>query len=120
MRVQSSDQAVTEVVAKELALLRPAVRGDRATVLGLLHEDFVEFGASGRIWDRTQIADALARDPGDVTPEAEEMRAVRLDEHVILLTYRARRPDRVSLRSSLWRHSAAGWQLFFHQGTLSS
>lgn len=75
MRVHSSDQSVTEVLAKELALLRPAVRGDRATVVALLHEDFVEFGASGRIWNRAQIADALARDPGDVTPEAEEMRA---------------------------------------------
>lgn len=115
--VEPSDPEVAEVVAKELTLLQPAVRGDRAMVVALLHEAFREFGASGRTWDRSGIADALENDPGDVGAQAEEMRAIRLDQHVILLTYRARRPDRQSLRSSLWVHGAAGWQLFFHQGT---
>jgi len=112
-----SDEAVAEVMAKELALLAPAVRSDRAAVASLLHEAFREFGASGRTWDRSRIVDTLATEPGDTAAEAEEMRAVRLGEDVILLTYRARRPDRVSLRSSLWVHGAVGWQLFFHQGT---
>src|SRR5207302_8154735 len=85
--VDVSDEAVADVVAKELALLRPAVRGDRAVVDGLLHEAFREFGASGRTWDRSGIADTLATDPGDVAAEAEEMRAVRLGEDVIFLTY---------------------------------
>ncbi|MCA1846341.1 MAG: nuclear transport factor 2 family protein, partial [Actinobacteria bacterium] len=98
--VDLSDEAVAEVMAKELALLAPAVRSDRAAVASLLHEAFREFGASGRTWDRSRIVDTLATEPGDTAAEAEEMRAVRLGEDVILLTYRARRPDRVSLRSS--------------------
>jgi len=112
-----SDRALAEVIAKEFALLDPAVRGDRSAVVGFLHEAFREFGASSRIWDRSEIADALARDPGGVTVEAEDLQAVRLDDHVILLTYRARRPGRETLRSSIWIHGTAGWQLFFHQGT---
>jgi len=39
-----------EVVRRELLLLDPVVRADVGRVRGLLHPDFVEFGASGRIW----------------------------------------------------------------------
>jgi probable F420-dependent oxidoreductase len=111
------DPSVAEVIANELALLRPAVRSDRAAVLRLLHDSFREFGASGRTWDRHEIADALAAEPGTEAAEVEDMQAVRLSPDVILLTYRARRPDRTSLRSSVWVKGPSGWQLFFHQGT---
>jgi ribonuclease HI len=112
------DGAVREVVEKEMELLRPAVRADRQMVVGLLHEQFREFGASGRMWNQAEIAASLAAETGDVAAEAEDLQAVRLADDVVLLTYRARRPDRVSLRSSLWVCSPAGWQLFFHQGTI--
>jgi ribonuclease HI len=111
------DDVLHEVVEKELALLRPAVRADRQKVLGLLHEQFREFGASGRMWTQAQIVASLAAEPGEVVAEAEDLQAVRLAEDVVLLTYRARRPDRVSLRSSLWVCSPDGWELLFHQGT---
>lgn len=61
--VDVSDEAAADVVAKERALLRPAVRRDRAVVDGLLHEAFREFGASGRTRDRSGIADKT-RDGG--------------------------------------------------------
>jgi hypothetical protein len=44
---------------------------------------------------------------------------MRMAAEVILLTYRTRRPDRVTLRSSVWRRDAEGrWRLVFHQGTI--
>jgi hypothetical protein len=116
-QVDGWEGAVREVVEKELALLRPAVRADPQAVVGLLHEEFREFGASGRMWNQAQIAASLAAETGDVAAEAEDLQAVRLADGVVLLTYRARRPDRVSLRSSLWVSGPAGWQLLFHQGT---
>ncbi|SNR90749.1 hypothetical protein SAMN06272737_1384 [Blastococcus mobilis] len=82
----------------------------------LLHQDFQEFGASGRVWDREAIVDALAADPAAPGP-AEAFAPVRLAEDVVLLTYRVS-GEAGSLRSSLWvRDTAAGWQLRFHQGT---
>jgi len=51
-----------EVVKRELLLLDPAVRADLGKVRALLHPDFVEFGASGRIWDAEAIAGSLAAD----------------------------------------------------------
>ncbi|MGY1712758.1 DUF4440 domain-containing protein [Geodermatophilus sp. SYSU D00758] len=104
------------VVELERLLLRPDARADRQRVAALLHPDFREFGASGRVWDREAIVRALAADPA-VQGTAEAFEAVRLAEDVVLLTYRVT-GDRGSLRSSLWvRDGAAGWRLRFHQGT---
>ena len=114
------DDAIAEVIDKELALLQPDVRADPEAVAGLLHDEFREFGASGRTWDRAQTIASLADETGEVWAEAEDMEAVRLADAVVLLTYRARRPDRVSLRSSVWVRGDAGWQLLFHQGTVCS
>ena len=44
----------------EEALLDSAVRRHPEFVLALLAEDFVEFGASGKTWNRQQIVDLLA------------------------------------------------------------
>ena len=116
-RPDQSDPTVSEVVALELALLTPQVRADPGSVIGLLHEDFVEFGASGRTWDRAGIAAALAANAGGGTATVQDLRPVRLADDVILLTYRAVRPDRVTMRSSLWVQAAGRWRLLFHQGT---
>jgi ribonuclease HI len=107
---------VAEVVEKELSLLQPETRSSPDAVLDLLHERFREFGASGRIWNRSAIAQALAADPGSGS-EAQDMMAVQVAPDVVLLTYLARTPDRISLRSSLWVRHQGRWQLFFHQGT---
>jgi ribonuclease HI len=107
---------VDEVVAKELSLLRADTRADAAEVAGLLHDDFREFGASGRVWDRDSVAKALAAEPGDGA-EAHDLDAVRLADNVVLLTYATGPPAGTALRSSLWVRVDGTWRIFFHQGT---
>ncbi len=116
--VSGSDPDVDEVVAKELALLRPDIRADATEVAGLLHDDFREFGASGRVWDRQSVAKALAAEPGD-GGEAHDLDAVRLADNVVLLTYATGPPARTALRSSLWVRDGGTWRILFHQGTPS-
>lgn len=84
----------TNVVHLEQVLLDPEVRADGDRVAALLHPDFVEHGASGRIWDRDGVVEALPVDPV-VVGEAGDFAPVRLAEDVVLL-----------------------WLLRFHQGTL--
>ncbi|RFU21231.1 nuclear transport factor 2 family protein [Geodermatophilus marinus] len=104
------------VVELERLLLRPDTRADPDRVAALLHPEFREFGASGRVWDGEAIVRALGADP-EVRGTAEAFEVVRLAEDVVLLTYRVT-GHRGSLRSSLWvRDGAAGWRLRFHQGT---
>ena len=49
---RDENNQLRQVLELELQLLDPAVRGNRVAVEQLLHPDFVEVGASGRIWDR--------------------------------------------------------------------
>lgn len=111
-----ADPVLQEVANHELSLLEPAVRGNPDAVMSLLHEEFREFGASGRTWNRSTIAAALAADPG-AGAEVEDLRARRIADGVVLVTYLARTPARSSLRSSLWVRTRHGWRLLFHQGT---
>ena len=110
------DGELREVIRREQQLLDPATRSDGELVARLLHPDFVEYGASGRIWDRRSIIEALAADPG-ISSHASDVEAVRLADDVTLVTYRVG-GERESLRSSVWVHDpGAGWRLRFHQGT---
>jgi hypothetical protein len=105
-----------EVIALELRLLEPAVRADRDEVERLLHRDFREIGASGRLWDRASMVTALAEDPGTAAT-ASEVEARVVADGVVLITYVAESASGRSRRSSLWVRGDDGWRVLFHQGT---
>jgi ribonuclease HI len=114
----SHDPDLARVVAAELRLLDPAVRRSRDVAGELLDPDFREFGAFGRVWDRTSTLDSMAAEDAP-PPEADDVTASRVSTDAILVTYRARRGARTTLRSSLWRRRDGGpWRLYFHQGTV--
>ena len=85
----------------------------------LLHPDFVEFGASGRIWDAATLAEAVGAISVPLGQGAvADLIPVSLSVDTVLLTYRVVGHVRPSLRSSVWLRSAEGaWLLRFHQGT---
>jgi ribonuclease HI len=110
------DDDLREVVDRELSLLEPKLRRDPDQVRALLHPDFVEYGSSGQVWDRTSVADATA--DADERIEALDVRARRLGPDAVLLTYRTTTSGRTALRSSTWIRGADGqWLMVFHQGT---
>jgi ribonuclease HI len=108
---------VEEVTQRELSLLSPEVRGDRPQLEALLHPEFVEVGASGRRWTRSQMIDALVDEPGAAGPQVSDLESWPLSTDVVLVTYSARRGGTTSLRSSIWVRGEHGWVARFHQGT---
>ena len=95
------------MVRRELLLLDPVVRADVGRVRGLLHPDFVEFGASGRIWDGVTLVEALAANSVPLGHGAAvDLTPVSLSADTVLLTYRIDQQARSSLRSSVWLRSA--------------
>jgi len=110
------DPELARVVALERALLDPAVRAAPGEVLRLLHPEFCEVGASGRVWDREAIVAALAAEPGGGA-SVSRLAARFVSPDVALVTYRAREGDGASLRSTLWVRGEDGWRARFHQGT---
>src|SRR5687768_11724036 len=112
--MERASALLDEVRALEERLLDPEVRRNATAVGALLHPDFVEFGASGRTWDRQAMVAELARQPGEPV-DAREFRATRLAADVVLLTYRTG----TSLRSSIWcRGEDGAWRIRHHQGTM--
>ena len=114
------DEPFAEVLALELALLRPEVRRDVERVRELLDEDFREIGASGRLWTREETLAALAADHDQERVTVDELQAVELTQDLVLLTYRSDRAGRRARRSSIWRRADGRWRLLHHQGTVTS
>ncbi len=105
----------------EERLLQPEVRRSAAAVDALLAPDFVEFGSSGRVWDRAGIIAALAGE-APAAREVHDFTVRPLADGTALATYRAtnRASGRRTLRSSIWQLHDGQWRIRFHQGTLVS
>ena len=117
----SNEEACAEIIRKERQLLDPEVRHKPDLVRALLHPEFVEFGASGRIWNADSITVTLASEqtPDEIT--ATDFLALPLAADVILLTFKTESAGRACLRSSIWSRSDSDkWLLRFHQGTVIS
>ncbi|MDA8220887.1 DUF4440 domain-containing protein [Desulfosporosinus sp.] len=103
-------------------LLQPEIRGSREEISMLLADDFVEFGVSGRTFDKLQVVEELPHSPA-VPVIIKDFQVKVLSPDVVLATYRAvktnefREEMRNSLRSSIWKFLDGRWQMVFHQGT---
>ena len=111
----------------EEALLKPEIRRSADQVGRLLSEDFVEFGSSGRAYDKAEIIEALQQETPDpaVQIQLTDFSARQLASGGVLVTYRTVRrrgvePNHYRLRSSIWKPIGGRWQMVFHQGTPAS
>lgn len=111
--------AVEAAIEAELRLLDPDVRVSPELFGALLHPEFTEFGASGTRWDRASIVRVLtaSKDPGAAPLTTSGMRGVQLADDLVHLTFDTAGGGRRAHRSSLWRRTDNGWQLWFHQAT---
>lgn len=116
----SESPLVDELRALELRLLDPELRRSPDALEELIDEDFTEFGASGRQFDRDAIVEALGSEsPRECT--VTDFRVTSLAPDVALVTYRVESAgtsdSRASLRSSVWKRRDGRFRLHFHQGT---
>jgi len=106
----------------EEELLQPDVRKTATRLDALLAEGFIEFGSSGRVFDKQDIIDSL-RSESPARRSLTDFKALPLGPEIVLTTYRAVRYGALgeqhihSLRSSVWRLLDGRWQMVFHQGT---
>lgn len=117
------DDSIQAAVAGEIRLLDHEVRSSAILMGELMDPEFFEIGASGRLWDRDSIIAALSQDPErSMAPiQVSEMAGTLLAPGLVHLTYVSNYNGRRARRSSLWRYSTEkGWQVYFHQGTLST
>lgn len=106
----------------EVRLLQPDVRHSASELATLLADEFVEFGSSGRVYDKLSITEALSNESA-VKISVADFKTVLLASDTVLVTYRAvfvkGEGGQIthSLRSSIWKLKDNTWQMVFHQGT---
>ena len=111
------------LIALETEMHRIETRSDPKRLGALLHPDFVEFGRSGRRYDRARIIAELQGETAFPAVRAGDFELTVLAESAALLTYRSSHVDpdgtlsRGTLRSSLWVRENGHWKVRFHQGT---
>lgn len=116
-----SENIETRLLRLETDLHRREVRRSPERLLHYLAPDFIEFGSSGRVFDRTAIIAALqaARHDAEITVSDFQVRTVAADTALVTYVSHARSAEGVfaTRRSSLWQLQGADWCMVFHQGT---
>ena len=106
----------------EKSLHRKSIRRSREKLNDLLHEDFEEIGAMGKIYNKDQIIkELLTETPFSINASNFKLRM--LADHLALLTYKTQNTARnhfarTTLRSSIWKNEGSTWKMIFHQGTI--
>lgn len=101
----------------ELEILDPATREDKARLDFLLRDDFIEFGSSGRVYEKRMLIEMMSKERH--APVIVREFAVRqLSQDTALVTYRSvGQSGQEARRSSVWIREVDRWQMVFHQGT---
>ena len=115
--VQARSDEIREL---EAACLDVEVRADADRLASLIADDFVEFGSSGRVWDKASVLEAVPSERGlafSIYDFAADQVGPDLVHTTFRLSIRDSNSERHSLRSSLWIRRSGRWQMLFHQGT---
>ncbi|MFK8139371.1 MAG: DUF4440 domain-containing protein [Bdellovibrionales bacterium] len=110
------------VIELEKELHSPEVRLNKEKISSLLADDFVEIGASGKRYSKTDILERLSQSkPEPISSSDYEARLIggRYIQ-VLYTTFRSEGEKTFRfLRSSIWRKEEDAWKMVFHQGTPS-
>ena len=109
----------------ETSLHRKQIRNCADAVSALLADCFIEFGSSGKVWDKSSMVESMRREKLDQQITVEDFAARELAPDVVLVTYISKNVAGnqlagSTLRSSLWKRFDGKWQMIFHQGTITS
>jgi len=113
---------LNELIPREPIFHRPELGTTRADLERMTEETFWEVGASGRRYSRQYVLDELEKRRAN---QAEDLWQTR-DFHCLeiaadnyLITYTLIQGARVTRRSTIWRRTAEGWKILYHQGTIA-
>src|SRR5271154_6999280 len=110
-----------ELRQREPIFHHPEFGSTRADFESMTDANFWEVGASGRRYSREYVLHILENRP----PDSEESkwltrdfqcREISADNY--LITYTLFQGPRVTRRATLWRRTAGGWKVLYHQGTI--
>ena len=102
------------IEALEQSLLDPYVRQSIGQLNKLIADDFLEFGSSGKVYNKQ---DCIKPDDTPRKFVLSDFKIKELSKDVTLATYKTTEDGIASLRSSIWKRCGDEWKMIFHQGT---
>lgn len=100
-----------------MELLDPESRKDASRMGQLLSDDFIEFGSSGRVYEKGMLVAMIASEE-HAKILIRDFSVRELSSNVALVTYRTvGQAGQEARRSSVWVTENGKWQMVFHQGT---
>jgi predicted RNase H-like HicB family nuclease len=115
-------EILAELARREPIFHRPEFGTTRADFARMTAEDYWETGASGRRYARPFVLDGLEERfsvPHEDVWETRDFHCRRLSEDTYLLTYTLLQDhQRLTRRATIWRSTADGWKIVYHQGTI--
>ena len=102
------------IEALERSLLDFSVRQSTEQLSKLIADDFLEFGSSGKIYNKQ---DCIKPDECPRKFVVSDFKINELSKDVTLATYKTTEDGIASLRSSIWQRYGDEWKMIFHQGT---
>ena len=114
------DSATAHFFELETSLHKKQVRNSAESTSVLLADGFIEFGSSGRVWNKASIIESMRREAVDQQVTVVDFAARELAPDVVLVTYISKKSNGSTLRSSIWKRCEGKWQMIFHQGTRSA
>jgi predicted RNase H-like HicB family nuclease len=120
--VPELEGVLAELSLREPIFHRPEFGTRRADFERMTAEDYWETGASGRRYSRQAVLDGLEERfsvPHEDIWETRDFHCFRLSEDTFLLTYTLLQGNqRLTRRATIWRSTADGWKIVYHQGTI--
>jgi hypothetical protein len=111
-----------EILSLEEKIIDPETSKTPSILEGIISDDFLEFGSSGRKFTKQTVIAALSM-PSNAKIEISDLKIKYLADNVVIATYIATKISddgkSLSLRSSIWIFKDSRWQIVFHQGTVS-
>ena len=112
------------LIELETSLHSETVRKSKDKLSELLHGEFIEIGASGKVYDKNHIIESLPKESA-LKLRATDFKLRELSPEIQQLTYNLEsstggNSTRYTLRSSLWKNNNDKWQIIFHQGAALS
>ena len=120
--MQMRDKDTAYFFELETSLHKKEIRSRADLTSELLADTFIEFGSSGKVWNKSSIVASMRGEESDSQITVEDFAVRELAPEVVLVTYTSKKvaQDQAvasTLRSSIWKHVDGKWQMIFHQGT---
>ena len=94
---------------------------DIQNLIDRIHDEFIEYGKSGQVFDKNSIIKYLNNLDTDRDIEILSFKIKNIKEDLVIANYISyeKEIEAKALRTSIWKKECSDWKLYFHQGTVT-